>query len=257
MAKVNCEDCGKEIGLVQQVQLSDRRYICRACRKKTIPYFEHLEMSYAEYQAHLKQNEDGQKLYEAYFKKNKSKKFKRMCGDHVMYDPETALVCINAKRGGFLFFGGTMFYNVFRVADLDIYESSSKFVKGQDGKNVEKTSLHLTFRNVAGMYDYKIETTPSAIKGASKVFDEVFGGKGFIGGLKQSFKKNQAQAMAVAGIANGLKAAVSGMKDGNGEANEDVVAGATQVAANMENMFYAGREDLIAKADAAIKNVLG
>lgn len=255
MAKVNCEDCGKEIGIVQQVQLADKRYICRACQKKTIPYFQHLEMSYAEYKDHLKQIEDGKKLFDAYFFKNKGKKFKKMCAGHVMYDPDTALVCITAKRGGIMFFGGTKIYNVLRVADLDIYESESTFTKGSDGKNVEKTNLRLTFRNVTGMHEYRIDAAPSSIKEVSKVFDEVFGGKGLIGGIKQGIKKNQAQVKAAAGIASGLKTAIQGVK--NGEATPEAMEGASQIAQNMENVFYAGREDLIAKADAAIKNVLG
>lgn len=256
MAKQNCAACGKEIGLIQQVQLSDMNYICRNCAKKTIPYFQHLNTSWQEYQDHQQQLADGEKLYNAYFKKNK--KMKKYCGGRVLYDPATALVCINGNRGKILFFGGKNFYTVMRVADLDVYEKLSKFQKGSDGKNVEKVSMHMTFRNVQGIHDYALESTVGSIKAACKGFDEVFGGKGLIGGIKNSFKKNQAQAMAIAGMASGLKDAIGGMKGGAENADmASVETGAAQVAANMEAMFYAGREELMEKADAAIKAVLG
>ena len=43
MAKKNCSICGAEIGLMKQVQLADREFICRDCVKKTSPFFVPLE----------------------------------------------------------------------------------------------------------------------------------------------------------------------------------------------------------------------
>ena len=39
MAKVNCEDCGKEIGIVQQVQLADKSTYAGRARKKQFLIF--------------------------------------------------------------------------------------------------------------------------------------------------------------------------------------------------------------------------
>ena len=255
MAKTLCAACGKEIGLIQQTQLADRSYICRDCAKKTIPFFRPLETTYSQYEAHQKQLEDGAKLYDAYFNKNKN--VKTAVSKHVCYDPETALLCLTGMRGEFIVFGGTRYSNVFRIADLDVYDTITETVKGSDGKNVEKHYLHLTFRNVYGIYEFKIPAEMSSIKLATKIFNEALGGKGIVNSVKTSIQKTKDQINAAKNILGNVKEAMGNIQNGEVVDQAAVEGNAAQVAEEMNNMFYAGREALIEKVDAAIKKVLG
>ena len=85
-----------------------------------------------------------------------------------------------------------------------------------------------------------------------KCLDKILGRTGF-GSIKAGFKKNQADVRMAASIAGNLKNMMAN-KDGGAEAMRQ---DAEEIAEAMENSFYHGREELVAKADAAIKNVLG
>lgn len=255
--KMNCSVCGKEIGFLGQIKLSDGNVICKDCEKQVSPFFVPLECSLQTYHGNLKQNEEGLKLYEAYF--NKNKKTVKLCDNHVIYDPGTALVCIFGDRGGI--FNRKKFYNVFRLADLEKYEQTSKFYRTADGSNNQTPCIYLSFRGECdGLSSFMIATENSKAKQLIKEFDLALGGNtkgvfGFANAMKTSFKKTQDQAMATAGMLNGIKSAVSAMK--NGETNSDnIMEAGAELVANADVMFYAGREELISKADAAINEVI-
>ena len=120
MAKKNCSICGAEIGLMKQVQLADREFICRDCVKKTSPFFVPLERTTYDYKEHMKQLENGKKLYDAYFAGNKAAE--KFLSKRVLVDKNTGLMCITEKRGRIVIWGGTPFYTVFRIDELDICE---------------------------------------------------------------------------------------------------------------------------------------
>lgn len=255
--KMNCSICSKEIGILGQIKLADKNVICRDCEKKVSPYFIPLECSLQTYNGNLKQNEEGQKLYEAYFYKNR--KAVELCDNHVIYDPGTALVCIFGDRGGI--FNRKKFYNVFRLADLEKYELISQFERSADGSNNQVHKIYLSFKGERdGLSSYMIATESGKAKQLIKEFDLALSGNtkgafGFANAMKTSFKKSQDQAVAAAGMVNGIMNAVSAMK--NGETDSDTIMEAgEQMIANADTMFYAGREELISKADAAIKEVL-
>lgn len=254
MAKQNCAVCGKELGLMQQVQMADRNYICRDCEKKTILYFKPLQQTLSEYQANLIQNEQGVKLYEAYFKKNKN--MEGFCGGRVLYDPATALICISGTRGGL--FNQQKNWNVFRMADVEKYEPAAAIHPGFD-KNAPQ-SIYLSFHVGDGMRGYFIPAQDADIKKLIRAFDAAL--TGHTGGRFDAFHarkaahdKNMAGAMAMANMIGGLKdIAVGAMNGGN---QEQGIAGAAAVVQSMDALFYAGREDMMNRADEAIRKVLG
>ena len=255
--KMNCSVCSKEIGILGQIKLADGNVICRDCEKKVSPFFVPLECSLQTYNGNLKQNEEGQKLYEAYF--NKNKKAVKLCDNHVIYDPGTALVCIFGDRGGI--FDRKKFYNVFRLADIEKYELVSQFQRAADGSKSQVPKIYLSFRGEReGLSSFMIATESGKAKQLIKEFDMALGGNtkgafGFANAVKTSFKKNQDQALAAAGMVNGIMSAVSAMKNGETDSDTIMKAGAEMIAS--ENaMFYAGREELISKADAAINEVI-
>lgn len=256
--KMNCSVCGKEIGILGQIKLSDGNVICRDCEKQVSPFFEPLECSIQTYHGNVKQNEDGLKLYEAYFDKNK--KAIKLCDNHVIYDPGTALVCIFGDRGGI--FNRKKFYNVFRLADIEKYEQISRFHRSADGSNNQEICIFLSFKGERdGLSSFTIATDSSKAKQLVKEFDLALGGntKGAFGlgnAMKTSIKKSQDQAVAAAGMINSFMSAMSAMKNGETDSAAIMEAGSEMVA-NADAMFYAGREELISKADAAIKEVLG
>ncbi len=249
MAKKNCSVCGAEIGIVNQVQLADRELICRTCAKKTSPYFIPLERTSYDYKEHMVQLENGKKLYDAYFDKNKA--VEKFISGHILVDKHTGLMCITDKRGSFIIWGGTPFYTVFRIADLDICELDTSFEKGSDGKNIEKCKSHFIFRNVSGLYDIKVPSSKASHDKMMDCIDKILGRKG-IGSIKAGFKKNQADVMMAASIAGNLKNIIAN-KDGGAEAMRN---DAQQISNAIESGFYNGREELVEKANAAIKNVL-
>ena len=194
--------------------------------------------------------ENGKKLYDAYFAGNKAAE--KFLSKRVLVDKNTGLMCITEKRGRIILWGGTPFYMVFRIADLEICEGESRFEKGSDGKNVEKFETHFIFHDVVGLYDFKVPSSKGSHDAMMKCLDKILGKTGF-GSIKAGFKKNQEDVRMAASIAGNLKNMMAN-KDGGAEAMRQ---DAEEIAGALEQGFYNGREDLVAKADAAIKNVLG
>lgn len=250
MAKKNCCICGTEMGLMNQVQLADKEFICRNCVKKTSPFFVPLERTTYDYKEHMKQLENGKKLYDAYFAGNKAAE--KFLSGRVLVDKSTGLMCITEKRGRIILWGGTPFYTVYRIADLDICEGETRYEKGSDGKNVEKFEVHFTFRSVSGLFDFKVSSSKGSYDSMMKCLNKILGKTG-LGSIKAGFKKNQADVMTAASIAGNLKNIMANADGGAEAMRKD----AEEIAGAMEQSFYNGREELIEKADAAIKNVLG
>lgn len=253
MAKKNCEICGAEIGVIKQVQLADHTYICRDCMKKTNPYFDHMAQTLADYQAHMKQLEDGKKLYDAYFKKNK--KAESFSSGHIKINEDAGLIAVFGTRGGFIIWGVTELPVVYRLADLDIHELLSETSTGSDGKKVEKFFIHLTFRSTAGMYQVKMESTKSAFSSLEKKLNKVFNGHGIIGSVKTSVQKTKDQIAFAKDLAQNIKDAnLKEAMKGEGEVDEEA---ARKIVQNVDEAFYVDRKPLVEKADASIKAVLG
>ena len=155
-----------------QITLADGSFICKDCEKKVSPYFEPAKCTVRHYHGNLKQNEVGQRLYNTYFCNNK--KAVKLCENHVIFDPGTALLCIYGERGGI--FGSKKFYNVFRMADLGKYEQAIRFTKESDGSNRQISCVHLNFAGVEeGLDNYLIEADESDLKKLTKEFDQLLG----------------------------------------------------------------------------------
>ena len=170
MTEQCCAICGKEVGYLGQVKLSDGNFICKDCEKKVNPYFEPAESTAKQYNGSLKQNEEGQKLYDAYFSNNK--KAVALCDNCVIYDPGTALICIYGERGGI--FNKTKFYNVFRAVDVEKYELTSRFKRTPDGANHQVTFISFTFNGERdGMSQFMIPTDNNSGKKIIKKLDQL------------------------------------------------------------------------------------
>lgn len=168
MAELNCAICDREVGFMGQIMLADEHFICKDCLKKVSPFFEPSESSVETYSGNLKQNADGQKLYDAYFSKNK--KIVKLCDSSVMFDPGTALICIFGERGDI--FSRKKFYNVFPLADLEKYELTSRFQKTAEGANSQVDCIYLSFAGEReGLSSFKIATDAVKAKRLIKEFD--------------------------------------------------------------------------------------
>ncbi len=250
MAKKNCEICNAEIGLIKQIKLADGNFICRDCLKKAISYFNHMEKTLYDYKDHMKQLDDGKKLYEAYFAKNK--KVEKTGNGHILIDPQTALICFTEMKGQILFWGGTRYSMVFRLADIDRYEDEVIYEKGSDGKNVEKHAVHFFFRNTPGLYDFKMKTDGGWARVIENEINKALGLKG-LKGIKTGWKKGMEDIKTATAVAGNIKNIIAN-KDGGEEA---IAEDAKQAIDSINDSFYNGRQELCEKADAAIKNVLG
>lgn len=168
MAELNCAVCDKEVGFQGQIKLSDGNFICRDCEKKVSPFFEPSESTLETYKGNLKQNEEGKKLYDAYFSNNK--KAVKLCDTRVIFDPGTALICIFGERGDI--FSKKRFYNVFPLADLEKYELTSRFQKTAEGANSQVDCIYLSFAGEReGLSSFKIATDAVKAKRLIKEFD--------------------------------------------------------------------------------------
>lgn len=197
MAELNCAVCDKEVGLPGQRKLAGGGFICKDCEKKVSPFFEPSECTIEQYFGNIKQNEEGQILFDAYF--NKNKKAVKLCDNHVIYDPGTALLCISGERSGI--FSSREFFNVFRLADLKNYEQTSRFRRGVDGSNIQIKCMSLSFEGVPyGISSYLIAADEGDGKKLIKEFDRILGRQtteggappGLTGGREELGKKADA-----------------------------------------------------------------
>jgi len=249
MGKCNCAICGKETNVLGRVQFADMNEVCKDCYKKTSPFFDRNFASVDDYKDHMKQLEDSRKLYDAYFLNNKSAK--KLLKKTIMVNPDAALIAFDQKRGGFLMFGGTHFYTVYRLADIESMDRS--ILKLPEGNKKAGTSyVDFKFHNVAGLPAFRFYYFPLGDYTKMKKFLDKSMGLSGLKGVKNAFNKAKAQGAAIGSMVNAIKDA-SQNKDDAGAVNE----AAQQFAAEQEAFFYAGRESLVEKADAAIAKVLG
>lgn len=173
MAELNCAICDREVGFMGQIKLADEHFICKDCLKKVSPFFEPSESSVETYNGNLKQNADGQKLYDAYFSKNK--KIVKLCDSSVIFDPGTMLICIYGERGGI--FDKKKFYTVFRMADLEKYEPTSRFQRDAKGANNQVNCICLSFASEGeGIRKFMIPADAANTRKLIREFDHVLGG---------------------------------------------------------------------------------
>lgn len=207
MAKLNCAVCDREVGYMGQINLADGKFICKYCANKAISYFEPERCTLQQYYENLKQNEIGQRLYEAYFHKNGT--LIKLCDNRILYDPGTALICIVGEQGAIL--DRKKYYNVFMLADLVKYESVNRFVRTVKGANEQVTCLLLSFENVSeGISSYRVETDENAIKKPIKVLDRALAGLpvdafGHINRIKAFFHISNKKMQANEATANKVK----------------------------------------------------
>lgn len=252
LGKVPCCACGKEVSIVGRYQMADYKEICKECVKKVSPIFDPQVQTADDYTAHVKQLEDGKKLYDKYFAGNKSvKKFApKMFRKQLLINEEVSLMCVDRVRGGFLMFGGTHFYVVYRLADITSYTKGTELIKTQNG-NAGQSYIYFDMHNVAGVSSFKLPVSSSAYNKISKYLKKSMGLSG-LKGIKNSINRIKEQAQAAGAIANSFKEGVS--DPDNAEAVDQA---SSNIMAEAEKAFYAGREELVKKADDAIKAVLG
>ena len=255
MAKQVCNNCGAEVGFIQQVKMTDGNYICRKCANITHPHFAPLnERTLTAFNEHLKQLEEGKILYEKLFiprqkPANKAMKlYKVSSGIEVAED--IGLIAFSKKRGGFLMWGGTMYYMVFRLADLFRYDYSSERTTGSDGKVKITHFLNLAFWDTPGCNVFRLDTTSeSSYRSTAKYFDRCFGLQRDLKNIGTNWKNQMADIKTAA---KGIKTMLSG--NANDDAKEEA---AEQLSEATKRQLYGDRTEWIAKADAALKGTLG
>ena len=252
MAKQVCNNCSAEVGFIQQIKMRDGNYVCRKCAKITHPLFEPVNIrTLPAFTEHLKQLEEGQVLYEKLFiprKKpaDKAMKLKKL-GGGIEVAEDIGLMGMVKKRGGFLFWGGTNYYMVFRLADLFKYKYSADRTIS-DGKATVKHFIKLGFWETPGCDECRIELlSESAYLKAAKYFNACFG-------LKRDVSINawKEQMADIKAAAKGIKTLLSGSADDG--AKEEA---AEQLSEAAKKQLYGDRTEWIAKADAAITKALG
>lgn len=170
MTELNCAICDKEVGFLGQVNLSDGNFICKDCERKISPFFNPSESSIVHYHECIKQQENGRKLYNAYFAKNK--KTVHLCDNQVLYDPGTALICIYGERGGI--FNKEKFYTVFPITAVRKYETANRFLRKADGENCQIPCVFLLFENNRkGVSSFMIPTEAGKARKLMKFLNQI------------------------------------------------------------------------------------
>lgn len=252
LGKVPCANCGKEVNLLRRVQLADYSELCKDCLKKTAPVFAEDRSTIEDYKASFKQLEDGQKLFDKYFNKNKDAKviYKQNFYSKTLWINESAgLMAVVSKRGGFMMFGGTNYYLVYRLADIESLVDEKVVKKNSNGAPATFHYASFVMHNVAGIGIFRIYSKGKYGK-IKKAIDKAMGLTG-IKGLKNSFTSGMAKATAVADMVSAAKDALSNKDDEFAAQNA-----AENIQGQMEDFFYVGRETLVEKADNAIKAVI-
>ena len=249
LGKSNCCICGKEIGPFGRYQMLDMTDICKDCTKLASPFFVPAEATASIYNEHLQQAKDGEKLYEAYF--NQNNKVKKFADKSILVNEEVSLICFRKKRGGIGPFGGTWYSLVYRLADIEKYYHAVKKLVGSDGKESETPYVVFEFHNVSGLPYLNCWCAKSSYNDLEKYLNKAMGISG-LKGVKNSFLKSMEQGAAIGNIMNSVKAAAKNPMD-----TAAVQDAAQDALENADAMFYAGREEILNKANEAIAKVLG
>lgn len=251
MAKQPCKHCGVEVGLLKRTKLADGNYVCRKCEALTHPLFEPLgERTTTQLEEHLKQLERGKILYEKLFvprqkTADKTKKLKKLWNG-IFVAEDIGLIAFVSKRGQVLFWGGTPFYMVFRVADLYRYDYTSERHYAQSGKEQKKYYSQFAFWETAGCDKFRV---PVLVESQSiniiRYFDRAFGLKRDFNHMVNSIKTDLKSA------AKNLTSIFTGKTD-----NQEQEIPANQLSPEAFLERYGDRTEWSAKADAALKEAL-
>lgn len=252
MAKHNCAICGAEVGLMSGHKLADGNWLCRkVCGKKCLSIFDKIPATLGDVQAHIEQVEFGTKAWEQIFvplqkTKDKAAKLKQLgVGSHLLYvSPSTGLVAVTEDRYKFLMFGKSTLACVFRLADLYGYEYETETKTNSDNKTVEEDYAHLYFRDVAGLYDFRINVSNKKdFNHLEEYFNNMFGIQKT---LRNSISNAKKQINAIKSMAGAVKAAASG--EGLEEKAEEAMDAFGEYA-------YGDRSQWIKLADEALAQV--
>jgi hypothetical protein len=258
MAKHNCAICGAEVNLFQQQKLADGNYICRKiCAKRVMKGFDFIPATLNEVQAHIKQVEDGTRIYQQLFvprkkEKDKSKKLKWL-DSYIAVAEDIGLIARIEIRYKIFIFGKSVLASVYRLADLYGYEHEEAFevvagnvAAGQKTNTTKKVHyIHYYFWDTPGVADFRVKLLAgNSHAKREKYFNELFGIQKTLGNIGNTWKNQMAAIKAVGGA---LKSAVSGGDDANAKAEEARQA--------MDRAQYGDRTKWAAKADKALRGL--
>ena len=251
MAKQVCAICGAEINLLQQQKLSDGNYICRkVCVKKAMKDFDFISATLYGLQEHIRQVENGTRIYQKLFVKHKPKPSCPSSG-RVLVAEDLGLIARTETRYKIFLFGKSVLACVYRIADLYGYEyEESTKVSMAGAASGQKTSttkqvryVHYYFWDTPGMCDFLDDISSKRFDKIEKYYNTLFGIQKTIGNIGATWK-NQISAIKAAGSA--IKAAVSGA--------DNLEAKVGEAAAAMDRAQYGDRTEWIAKAEAALSS---
>ena len=244
MANQKCAICGAEINVFQQQKLADGNYICRkVCKAKGFKDLDYVHGSLPQVRAHLAQVERGTALWNHFFVPRR-KKLDRFAGVYVAAD--IGLMAYVETRFKFIIFGKSEIACVYRIADLYDYAREDEERTNSDGKKETVSYVHLSFRNVEGLFDFKVK--PGNGLSADKMvkyFDKLFGIQNTLGNFGNKMKNEVNAAVA---LTSAIKAASSG---------EDAQAQTDNAMDALDKARYGDRTELIARADAALASFPG
>ena len=253
MAKHNCAICGVEVNLLQQQKLADGNYVCRkVCAKKVMKDFDLVHATLYDVQAHIKQVEEGSRIYEKLFVPNKKKIVRPSAGGMVHVLEDFGLMAKIENRYKTFIFGKYTLACVYRIADLYGYEyeedtkvSMGNAAAGQKTNTTQKVRyVHYYFWDTQGMSDFLSPLDNTNYEKLCKYYNTLFGIQKTIGNIGNTWKN---QLNAIKSVGSAIKVAASD--------RDNLEAKAGDAAAAMDRMQYGDRTEWIAKADAALRSV--
>ena len=167
-----------------------------------------------------------------------------MGGTVIYVSPSTGLIALTENRYKIFIFGKTTLACVYRLADLYGYEYETETVKNSEGKDETKEYCHMFFRNVEGLYEFRVNIANSkSYESMEKYFDNMFGIQKT---LRNSFNNAKKQLNAFKAVAGAVKA----VKDGT-----NIEEKGAEAFDAMDVATYGDRTEWIKKADAALSTV--
>jgi len=177
MAK-QCAICGTEkMNLFQSIKLQDGNYICRkTCKKCGLRDLNYGQSSLEKVLAHIKQVEQGAKLWEQFFAPRlKSKKLEIFMPVYVSED--TGLMALQEKRSFFFFWNKSEHYCVYRIADLCAYRLEIEQTSSNN-KGSSQTNYYIRFLfddAVEGLIMFRKRYSKKTSNRLIEYFDSLFG----------------------------------------------------------------------------------
>lgn len=241
-----CSICGAEINLFQTQKLADGNSICRKnCRSRGFRAFDYVHATLPSVTAHIRQAENGTKLWEHYFvprlkEKDKTKRLQRFSSNLYVAE-DLGLMALTQVDYKFFIFGKSTRACVYRIADLVEYNMEEIEKQTSNGTQKE-TVARLFFTNTDGMFEFTIPMgNTKSFESLCKYFDTLFGIQKTLGNAMNNWNR---QAAAIKGVASGIRAAVSGA---------EIAAETAENAADaLDKAIYGDRTELIRRADEAL-----